>query len=380
MTQKKGITFYTILFTIGVVFAGLSPFSPFKSLAFSVGKKGLPIIRVGNKFPLTELVTPSEKVYRDYLGLPEKPIFYLNDVKAEVLIVEFLNKYCYHCQKQAYVMDRIYRTIKRDPSLNGRVKMIGIGVGNNKTELDHFRQEKRIPFPLIPDKDFVAFESIGWPDGTPFTLIAKKEKGVFVVEDTHLGMIENRQAYMDTLHQILNGNVTEGPRAVSQAATKPLSTKVTMKRIGSMIRKRLQETGVTTVGITPLNLKDVSQTFMIKLKKGGNLDVWFAVIGTGRKVCDICHNISFIYLFDRRGDIKDFIPIFVTKFGNKPFDKKDVEKIRGVLTGRNLTQPIQYNPDTDAVSSASMTSALIFRSIRKGRLIYDILKKEGYTE
>ena len=97
-------------------------------------------------------------------------------------------------------------------------------------------------------------------------------------------------------------------------------------------------------------------------------------------MCDVCHDIFFLYLFDRQGTIRDFIPIFVTKYGNKPFEEKDVEKTRKALVGKNVTQPIQYNPETDAVSSASMTSALIFKSVQKGKYLYEILKKEGYTQ
>ncbi len=339
-----------------------------------------PLIKPGDPFPKTEFITPREAVYRNYLGLPDKPVFHLNDVKVDVLIVEFLNKYCYHCQKQAYLMNRIYKAIKKDPTLNGKVKMIGIGVGNNQIQLDHFRQEKRIPFPLIPDKDFMAFENIGYPAGTPFTIIVKKENGEFIVKDTHLGIIENRPAYMDKIRQILSGGAVEASKQSYESAYQQLNPGITVEGIKGKITQRLQKTGIKVTDITPIKLTNAPQCFMVKIEKDGKMDAWFAAIGAQGKVCDICHNIYFIYLFDRQGVIRDFIPIDVTKFGNKPFEEKEVEKMRQSLVGKSLTQPIQYNPDTDAVSSASMTSALIFKSVNEGRKLYETLKKEGYTQ
>ncbi len=367
-------------FAIVVSFVALGIISGAPNVLASRGGEKPPVIKPGDVFPKTAFVTPREEIYRDYLGIPDKPVFYLDDVKAEAMIVEFLNKYCYHCQKQAYLMNRIYKAIKKDPALNGKVKMMGIGVGNNRIQLDHFRQEKRIPFPLIPDKDFMAFENIGYPAGTPFTVIVKKENGKFMVKDTHLGLIEDRKAYMDKIRRILAGEAVEASGQTYESAYRHLNPGITLEGIRAKITKRLQATGITPLEITPLKIENAPQVFMVKIKKGGKMDVWFAALGAEGKVCDICHDIFFLYLFDRQGIIRDFIPIFVTKFGNKPFGEADVEKMRRSLVGKDLTQLIQYNPDTDAVSSASMTSALIFKSVNEGRKLYEALKKGGYTQ
>jgi len=370
------MAFCGILLAFAVVFI----FSVPRAFTYAREKKPFPLIQVGDSFPDLELVSPREKKYRDYLGLPDKEVFRLNDIKAEVLIVEFLNKYCYHCQQQAYLMNRIYKEIKKDPELKDRVKMLGIGVGNNWIQLIHFRQEKRIPFPLIPDQDFLAFEGIGYPGGTPFTLIAKKEGGVFVVKDTHLGIIEDRTAYLEKVREVLAGGEISASKTSYKSAYESLDPGVTEEELKTMITERLKSRGMTTEEITKLSLEGVPPAFMIKFKKEGNLDVWFAALGSEGKVCDVCHDIHFIYVFDRQGVIQDFIPIHVTKFGNKPFEETDVEKIRKALVGKNITKPIQYNPDTDAVSSASMTSALIFKGVTEGSRVFEALKKEGYTQ
>jgi len=371
----RGYRFVLILLAVG-----LAIILPLQVHAEDTGKKDVSVIQVGDRFPALELPAPQAKVYRDYLGLPDSPTFRLNDVKADLLVVEFLNKYCYHCQQQAYLMNRLYKAFKRDEELKDRVRMLGIGVGNNRIQLAHFRQEKRIPFPLIPDEDFKAFEAIGYPGGTPFTIIVKREGGDFIVKDTHLGVIENRKAYMDKVRKILVGEeVAEGAKKYA-SAYQTLKPALSEEEIKALISGRLKGSGIEPQEITRLQLKGEGQVFMIKLKKGGNLDVWFAAVGSEGKVCDVCHDIHFIYVFDRQGVIRDFIPIHVTKFGNKPFEEKDVEKTRGALVGKDLANPIQYNPDTDAVSSASMTSALIFKGVKEGTKIFEELKKEGYTQ
>jgi peroxiredoxin len=362
-----------------VLILGLSLSIP-QAFGFAREKKGFPLVKVGDNFPDLEMISPREKIYREYLGLSDKTAFRMNEIQAQVLIVEFLNKYCYHCQQQAYLMNRLYKAIQKDPELKGRVKLLGIGVGNNWIQLTHFRQEKRIPFPLIPDQDFIAFEGIGYPGGTPFTLILKKEGEVFVVKNTHLGVIEDREGYLDEIRQILTGVAIAAPKTTYKSAHEYLNPGVTEEEIKSMIKGRLQAQGIQAQEITPLKLEGFNQVFMIKLEKEGKLDVWFATLGSEGKVCDVCHDIHFLYLFDRQGIIRDFVPIHVTKYGNKPFEEKDIEKTRQALVGKNLTMPIQYNPQTDAVTSASMTSALIFKSVKDGSRLFEALKKEGYTQ
>lgn len=374
--HKKTLILVLIIIPL---FSGFLRLCPLKAFA-STEDRGGSLIQVGDKFPMTVLVSPKEKDYRDYLGLTDKAGFYLKEINADVMIVEFLNKYCYHCQRQAYLMNRVYKAIKKDPEMRGKVKILGIGVGNNQIQLEHFRQEKRIPFPLIPDKNFVAFEKIGYPEGTPFTIIVKRKNGEFVVKDTHLGMIENRQAYEDKLRLILSGAALAASKRVYKSAYQSLTPGATGEEINAMIIGRLQNMGIKVTDINKLNVKLIQQVFMIKLNKDSKHDVWFAAVGSEGKVCDVCHDIHFIYLFDRQGRIRDFIPIHITKFGNKPFDDKDIEKIRKSLVGRNLTQPIQYNPETDAVTSASMTSSLIFKGVKRGGELFDELKKEGYTQ
>ena len=91
-------------------------------------------------------------------------------------------------------------------------------------------------------------------------------------------------------------------------------------------------------------------------------------------VCDVCHGIHYIITFDAEGIIRDFLPLHLTKYGNIDWNEYDIENMRKQLMGKRLKKEFIFDPAIDAVTSATMSSALIFKGVNELRSIYKELK------
>jgi hypothetical protein len=129
-------------------------------------------IQGGGIFPAFDLKEGLSKKDYGYLGLSTGSIFSktktnLNDIKADLLFVQFLNKYCIVCQKDAPEFARFFQEIEADRHLKGKVKILGMAIGNSLKEVENFRREYSIGFPVFSDRESLIYRKIGSPRGSP---------------------------------------------------------------------------------------------------------------------------------------------------------------------------------------------------------------------
>ena len=127
----------------------------------------------GDLFPHYAFPSPGAPQDRAYLGIPDGKTFTIGDIEADLIVVEVLNIYCTSCQKQAPIYNQVFRLVEDDPVTQARIKWMGVGVGNNETEVGYFKKQKDIPFPILTDVNFEFYDVIGGPGGvrTPFTIL-----------------------------------------------------------------------------------------------------------------------------------------------------------------------------------------------------------------
>jgi len=141
--------------------------------ALAAGEKGM--LKVGGPFPSAEFQAPEDAGQRAYLGL--KPGDGLDPAKvdAEVVIVEFLNIYCPHCQRQAPRVNALYELIQQK-GWGSKIKMVGIGASNTGEEVEGYVRHYKVPFPVVPDYKVKCAEILGTVY-TPYFVVIQRLPG-----------------------------------------------------------------------------------------------------------------------------------------------------------------------------------------------------------
>jgi len=154
---------------------------------------------VGGQLPDFFLAAPRESAEKAYLGLSGSGNFRVPQVKARTVVIEIFSMYCPYCQKEAPNVNRLYERIEADPALKGKIKLIGIGVGNSAFEVGIFRKRYNIPFPLFPDGDFAVHKLLGEVRTPYFIGLAILPDGSQRVIHSRLGAFESVDKFLDEL-------------------------------------------------------------------------------------------------------------------------------------------------------------------------------------
>lgn len=131
----------------------------------------LALPRAGERMPDLEVNGTLSAEDAAYLGLPAgTAAFRLSEVKAELLLVEVFSMYCPYCQRQAPLLNDLFGKLPGS-ALDGRLKVLGVGIGNSAFEVNFFRKEYKVPFPLLPDEAYAAYGAVGRVGTPTFVLL-----------------------------------------------------------------------------------------------------------------------------------------------------------------------------------------------------------------
>jgi len=310
---------------------------------------------------------------RAYLGLAKPGAFSLNDIGADLVIVEFLNVYCFACVQQAPIMNDIHRLLEERDDLRDRVRFLGIGVGNGPKEIASFKERMDVPYPILADSDFQALDAIGNPGGTPFVVFYPRAEGLGIPR-AHLGLWRAPESFIAAIDDILAPFGTAADRAPEFQMTtwRNLTPELAQSDLEALLRASAAEVGFAADKLEKVSVPGEENVYRLTSAAGKGL--WAKVAGRA-KVCNVCHDIFFVLLFNDEGKVVNFTPIHVTKYENVPIDDAEIAFMKARVVGRYITEPIEFDREVDAISKATMSSELIFDTIRRLRSAYGPLKE-----
>lgn len=341
------------------------------------------IISPGDFFPHYSFTADLNSADSAYLGVAEvlgrSGGFHVEDIWGEVLVLELFNRYCFGCQQGAPLVNKVYEMVASDPSLSMKVRFLGVGVGNNMKTVDDFRREFDVQFPLLPDPQFGIFNATGNPGGTPYMMILKKTSVGMMLVSAHFGVLDSAERLVEEIKEISMRDAELLVSGTRQAGLPPWVEKelvppVSEAQIEALVLKSMERAGYGSVGLYTVDLPDGNKVFIGESNRGKV----FTRIISRLPVCDVCHPIHFLLTLNASGKVVDFDKISVTKYWNVQWSEEEVDQMRRKLLGLSALEGRAFNPKVDAVSTATISSSLIFDSIGKTGPIFEKLKEAGH--
>ena len=96
-------------------------------------------------------------------------------------------------------MDVLYNIIEKNRELKDKIKMIGIGAGNNDAEVEIYRQTYKVPFPLFADDDFSAHKLLGQIKTPYFIGVKINDDGSHEVFYSKLGAFKKAEKFLRSM-------------------------------------------------------------------------------------------------------------------------------------------------------------------------------------
>lgn len=313
------------------------------------------VVQPGAAFPDLEVEGLLSSADYSALGLPGREgSFRLSEISGDLLILEFFNRYCLTCWRQAPQLESFLR-LAVPGGLEGRARILSVGSGNSARELAQFRAEHKVTYPLAADPWFDLYNELGDPGGTPFTVFLRRSGDRWLLVDHHVGFFGDVEL-LARARAILKSPEDLPPPAAQ------LERGAALPDERARAAEFLSRVAGRPVEAREVQLPDGGRVY--RAEAGGVPQELFARLSTRTPLCDLCHPIRFVFAFDDDGNLKAFEPLYVTKLGNEPWSEEDRLKFSSRLAAKRMFE-VDFDPDVDAVTSATMSSALIYDEVRR---------------
>ena len=277
-------------------------------------------------------------------------------------------------------INELYARIEKDAELKNNVKIIGIAVGNNTFDIAF--EEKKYEFPIIPDDKYEFHQLVGEPP-TPFFIFARPYgKGRLLVLDSYLGRLEDTDKLFTMVNNAFKMSTTKSVAIINKntddKVKEELVIPITENELMKKVSRSLAVEGEHPDKIIKINLKELGDVYTGVLVRSKRRI--FARVVARKIPCIDCHDVFYIYSFDETGKFIKFIPISISKLNNEKWDEKDINKMQNNFAGKSLLKERPFNAKVDAVSSATISSKLIYNSLGETGLVMRKLVDMGYIK
>ncbi|MDF1554122.1 MAG: redoxin domain-containing protein [Deferrisomatales bacterium] len=326
----------------------------------------------GQPFPNLEFPSLLDPTDYERLGLDraEGPVR-LTDIPGPYLAIEFFNKSCRPCQSQVREMETYYQGLLAAGAGTPAIRVLAVAVGNQPEYLPKYRLKRGMTYPIAADPEFEQWRRLGEPGRTPFTVFLRREGDGWVLNSYHFG-IQGRDRLAENAAAMLAGR--EAPvdgLDVPPSADRDEEMPISPEALESLAEVLFERVGGRKLPVEALDMGVHGIVYRTRIPLSGRR--LYARAATRAPVCEVCHAVEFMFVFDDVGVVLTFEPIQVTKYGNAFWNEEDLEHFTNRLRGRRIDD-LKFDSEVDTVTSATMTSALIYDEVRRTRALLERLR------
>ena len=136
-----------------------------------------------------------------YLGLKRRKNFTSDDMRGSLFIVEVFSTYCTMCPKNVPILNNVYDAIQKDDRSKGKIKIFGIAIGNTGKEVETYKTDYNILFPVLTDLEFSVHDTLGKPR-VPYTIYVQNTGKRKTIVDIHEGVLDSAETVLNKVRSL----------------------------------------------------------------------------------------------------------------------------------------------------------------------------------